>query len=66
MDGKIDIIRPMHDLRGMPNNSVGAIYSSHTLEHTTYGDSMITKTLAGKRERILQVIFVKMIHIAYF
>ncbi len=27
MDGNIDILRPMHDLKGIPTNGVAAIYS---------------------------------------
>jgi predicted O-linked N-acetylglucosamine transferase (SPINDLY family)/predicted SAM-dependent methyltransferase len=44
-DGKIDVIREMHDLKGFANNTIAAIYSSHTLEHTSFGDRKVFQTL---------------------
>lgn len=38
----------MDDLEGFPNNSVGAIYSSHTLEHNAIGDGTLHATLQGR------------------
>lgn len=35
----------MHDLHGIPNNMVSAIYTSHTLEHVGFGDGMLEGTL---------------------
>ena len=42
---EIDVIRAMHDLHGFENASVSAIYSSHTLEHGSFGDGEISDTL---------------------
>lgn len=47
------IIRNMFDLKGIPNNSVSAIYSSHTLEHSSIGDGTLTATLREWR-RVLR------------
>lgn len=44
--GKVDILRDMHDLTGFPNSSVSAIYSSHTLEHSSMAG--IHTTLRGR------------------
>jgi len=35
---KVDILRDMSDLHGILNNSVSAVYSSHTLEHVSWGN----------------------------
>lgn len=42
---EIDVVRGMHDLHGFKNASVSAIYSSHTLEHGSFGDGELTDTL---------------------
>jgi predicted O-linked N-acetylglucosamine transferase (SPINDLY family) len=43
----VDIVRYMHDLLGIPDESVGAIYASHVLEHNSYGDGMLDTAIAG-------------------
>lgn len=43
---QVDVVRPMHDLRGFSNASVSAIYSSHTLEHASFGDGMLARVLS--------------------
>ena len=43
--GEIDLVRKMHDLYGFRNASVGAIYASHTLEHSSMGDGELEDTL---------------------
>lgn len=48
--GKVDILRDMHDLTGFPNSSVSAIYSSHTLEHSSMAN--IHTTLRGTQSPI--------------
>lgn len=40
-----EILRLAHDLEGFPDNSVSLIYSSHMLEHTSYGDDFNLQTL---------------------
>eukprot|EP00981_Chlorochromonas_danica_P013107 scaffold5806_cov171-Ochromonas_danica.AAC.5 len=40
-----DIHRPMHNLYGLPDSSVSAIYTSHTLEHSSFGDNMLVDVL---------------------
>ena len=45
VQGGCDITRPMHDLRGLPDEAVSAIYSSHTLEHAGLGDGHAMATL---------------------
>ena len=42
---QVDVVRPMHDLRGFADASVSAIYSSHTLEHASFGDGMLSRVL---------------------
>ena len=49
---EIDVIRGMHDLHGFKNGSVSAIYSSHTLEHGSFGDGEIGDTLKEWRRVI--------------
>ena len=44
-DAHTHVVRPMHDLRGIPDGNVSAIYSSHTLEHASFGDGMLTRVL---------------------
>jgi len=45
VQGGCEIKRPMHDLWGLPDRSVSAIYSSHTLEHASLGDGQVMATL---------------------
>jgi len=46
--GEVQIFRQMDDLMGIEDNSVAAVYSSHTLEHASFGDGKMAKTLAGR------------------
>lgn len=39
------IMRHMHDLHGLANSSVSAIYSSHTLEHAYFGTGQLEASL---------------------
>ena len=41
----VDVYRQMYDLEGFPNNSVGAVYGSHILEHASFGDGELGDTL---------------------
>ncbi|KAJ1438335.1 glycosyl transferase family 41-domain-containing protein [Ochromonadaceae sp. CCMP2298] len=43
---KVDVTRHMHDLFGLDNSSVSALYSSHTLEHNSFGNGRLEQTLA--------------------
>jgi predicted SAM-dependent methyltransferase len=36
----------MHDLFGVPNDTVAAVYASHILEHNAFGNGMLEATLA--------------------
>lgn len=40
-----DIVRLQHDLVGFLDESVDGIYTSHSLEHASYGDEMLMNTL---------------------
>ena len=44
----VDVVAPMHALKGFENNSVAALYASHVLEHATLGarGSPLAATLA--------------------
>ena len=42
---EIDVVRKMHNLFGFPNGSVSALYSSHTLEHGSFGDGELDDVL---------------------
>lgn len=46
--GEVQIFRQMDDLVGIEDSTVAAVYSSHTLEHASFGDGKMAKTLAGK------------------
>ena len=45
LSDQIDVVRRMHNLYGFPNESVSVIYSSHTLEHGSFGDGELEDTL---------------------
>ena len=40
-----EILRLAHDLEGFPDKSVSLVYTSHMLEHTSYGDDFNIQTL---------------------
>ena len=44
-DMDVDVFRMMDDLQGFPDDSVSAIYASHILEHASYGNGHLTKTI---------------------
>ena len=44
-NSKAHLLRDMHDLHGVTDNSVAAIYASHTLEHNSFGNGMLDATL---------------------
>jgi predicted SAM-dependent methyltransferase len=50
---RTDIVREMNDLEGIRDDSVSAIYSSHTLEHAGYGESELQGVLR-EWHRVLQ------------
>ena len=41
----VDVIRLMDQLEGIPDNSVSAVYASHTLEHASFGNGQLEDTL---------------------
>ncbi|CAM9505407.1 unnamed protein product, partial [Ectocarpus fasciculatus] len=40
-EGEVDVIRLMDNLDGFPDESIDGVYTSHSLEHAGYGDTMM-------------------------